>query len=114
MTGDCSAEMDETASSSRLLFPSSMKGESAVNNLRVVRSYSEEFMSSSEERERGFQFFGGVSSSSGSSAGGLSGKHRLTPYFDLDSLPTNVTVSEGSAFIHLPCRVKQLGDRTVS
>lgn len=76
-------------------------------NSRFIRSYSEEFMSSSEERERGFQFFGG------SSAGSPASKHRIVPYFDMDSISKNVTVSEGSAFVHLPCRVKQLGERTV-
>ena len=77
-------------------------------NNRIVRSYSEEFMSSSEERERGLQFFGGAS------AGSISSRHRIAPYFDTEALSTNVTISEGSAFVHLPCRVKQLGERTVS
>ena len=76
-----------------------------INN-RFVRSYSEEFMSSSEERERGLQFFGGTSTGSSSSK-------RISPYFDTESISTNVTISEGSAFVHLPCRVKQLGERTV-
>ena len=79
-----------------------------VINSRIVRSYSEEFMSSSEERERGLQFYGG------SSTGSVSSRHRIVPYFDTDKLSTNVTISEGSAFVHLPCRVKQLGERTVS
>lgn len=78
-------------------------------NSRLVRSaYSEEFMSSSEERERGLQFYGGAS------AGSVSSRHRIAPYFDTEALESNVTISEGSAFVHLPCRVKQLGDRTVS
>ena len=65
-------------------------------------------MSSSEERERGLQFFGGTS------AGGMSNRHRIAPYFDTESIQTNVTVSDGSSLVHLPCRVKQLGERTVS
>ncbi|KAI2808542.1 hypothetical protein BLOT_006487 [Blomia tropicalis] len=78
-----------------------------INN-RQPRSYSEEFMSSSEERERGLQFFGGTS------AGGMSNRHRIAPYFDTESIQTNVTVSDGSSLVHLPCRVKQLGERTLS
>ncbi|OTF80065.1 hypothetical protein BLA29_014804 [Euroglyphus maynei] len=79
-------------------------------------------MSSSEERERGLQFFGGTSSAGGISsssttllsASSASAQKRISPYFDTESISTNVTISEGSAFVHLPCRVKQLGDRTVS
>lgn len=96
-------------------------------NHRFSRSYSEEFMSSSEERERSAQFYGGTYSSlnnnnnavpSGTgpvnSIQGSSRGHRVTPVFSTDNLPLNVTISEGSAFVHLPCRVKQLGERTVS
>lgn len=98
--------------------------------IRFVRSYSEEFMSSSEERERGLQFFGGtsaggssvalsssttlLSSSSSLQSSTSSAQKRISPYFDTESISTNVTISEGSSFVHLPCRVKQLGDRTVS
>ena len=95
--------------------------------IRFVRSYSEEFMSSSEERERGLQFFGGTSAGSSvalsssttallssSQSSSSSAQKRISPYFDTESISTNVTISEGSAFVHLPCRVKQLGDRTVS
>ncbi|KPM09768.1 hypothetical protein QR98_0083130 [Sarcoptes scabiei] len=88
--------------------------------IRFVRSFSEEFMSSSEERERGLQFFGGLSSGLGSSSSsllsnGLGLTHKLaSPYFDTESISTNVTISEGSRFVHLPCRVKQLVNRTVS
>lgn len=99
-----------------------------VFNGRPVRSYSEEFMSSSEERERNSQFFGGGmtaaaaaaagaagATSTGSTGGGniVTGNRRVVPHFDVESLSTNVTISEGSAFVHLPCRVKQLGERTV-
>ncbi|KAH7642999.1 hemicentin-1-like [Dermatophagoides farinae] len=98
--------------------------------IRFVRSYSEEFMSSSEERERGLQFFGGtsaggssvalsssttlLSSSSSLQSSTSSAQKRISPYFDTESISTNVTISEGSSFVHLPCRVKQLGDRTLS
>ncbi|KAF7492828.1 hypothetical protein SSS_09186 [Sarcoptes scabiei] len=88
--------------------------------IRFVRSFSEEFMSSSEERERGLQFFGGLSSGLGSSSSsllsnGLGLTHKLaSPYFDTESISTNVTISEGSRFVHLPCRVKQLVNRTLS
>nr|XP_027196572.1 uncharacterized protein LOC113791052 [Dermatophagoides pteronyssinus] len=95
--------------------------------IRFVRSYSEEFMSSSEERERGLQFFGGTSAGSSvalsssttallssSQSSSSSAQKRISPYFDTESISTNVTISEGSAFVHLPCRVKQLGDRTLS
>lgn len=91
---------------------------------RVVRSYSEEFMTSSEERERGAQFFGGMSTGSSPGSGVISGMpglpgsgakhHRLVPFFDTETLSTNVTVSEGTPFVHLPCRVRQLSDRTLS
>jgi hypothetical protein len=40
-------------------------------------------------------------------------KHRIEPYFDSSALSTNVTIAEGSAATYLPCRVHQLGDRTV-
>lgn len=42
----------------------------------------------------------------------LYNNHRIEPFFDT-TLTTNVTVSEGSAAAYLPCRVHQLGDRTV-
>ncbi|KAH9400729.1 hypothetical protein TYRP_002301 [Tyrophagus putrescentiae] len=97
--------------------------EELINN-RIVRSYSEEFMSSSEERERGLQFFGSTGGSSAavggysslSAGGGVSPvhRHRIAPYFDTEEMNTNVTISEGSALVHLPCRVKQLGERTLS
>ncbi len=81
-------------------------------------------MSSSEERERGLQFFGSTGGSSAavggysslSAGGGVSPghRHRIAPYFDTEEMNTNVTISEGSALVHLPCRVKQLGERTLS
>lgn len=75
-------------------------------------------MSSSEERERGLQFYGGggISSSSFTSSGAAvpGHRHRIAPYFDTEAMNTNVTISEGSALVHLPCRVKQLGERTLS
>src|SRR6218665_2332388 len=91
----------------------------AQHRERVVRSYSEEFMTSSEERERGAQFFGGVSAGGLAGGGGIgpgtgAKHHRLVPFFDTETLSTNVTVSEGTPFVHLPCRVRQLSDRTLS
>ncbi|XP_054159688.1 junctional adhesion molecule B-like [Oppia nitens] len=44
----------------------------------------------------------------------LYNNHRIEPYFDSKLHSTNITTSEGSAAVYLPCRVHQLGDRTVS